>query len=612
MFVREDICCRRLSNLEDKDLSILWSRIEYGGHTRIYACIYRSHSGNAEIDRLFGHVQEATDFLLQRYPCAEVVILGDFNAHHVDWLGSRTTDYAGRIAFNFALTYGFSQLVPEPTRVPDVEDHAPSLLDLLLTTCPDNYQVSVGAPLGSSDHCLVRSKVSITTYCRPSGMRRVWHYKSADWDGLREFYASYPWKRICFSSDDPSYCADTIADTILQGMECFIPSSTVRIGGRSQPWYDASCARASSEKQESYRAWVAARTAKDPNITDLKKKFNAASRSCKTLMARARDDHIRSIGERLLSLPSGSRAFWALAKAAEGNFCRSSIPTLCKPDGTLAHSAKEKADLLCSLFASNSTLDDGGLSPPTISQCDSMMPDVRFTQREVRRALISLDVKKSSGPDGIPAIVLKTCAPELTPVLTRLFTLLYSLSEVPSSWKVAIVHPIPKKGDRTDPSNYRPIAITSILSKVMERVINTRLLAYLEENQLINDRQYGFRHGRSTGDLLAYLTHRWAAAIESKGEALALSLDIAKAFDRVWHKALLSKLPSYGLSERLCQWVASFLSGRSIKVVIDGICSDTVQINAGVPQGSVPTIAYTVYSAYQRYVANWQHSLLCR
>ncbi|XP_013165296.1 PREDICTED: uncharacterized protein LOC106116102 [Papilio xuthus] len=72
-----------------------------------------------------------------------------------------------------------------------------------------------------------------------------------------------------------------------------------------------------------------------------------------------------------------------------------------------------------------------------------------------------------------------------------------------------------------------------------------------EAKNHIGDRQYGFRQRRSAGDLLAYLTHRWSEAIEGKGEALAVSLDVAKAFDRVWHKALLSKLPSYGLPEKL-------------------------------------------------------------
>ncbi|XP_047543306.1 uncharacterized protein LOC125075642, partial [Vanessa atalanta] len=180
----------------------------------------------------------------------------------------------------------------------------------------------------------------------------------------------------------------------------------------------------------------------------------------------------------------------------------------------------------------------------------------------------------------IAPIVLRTCAPELAPVLTRLFRQSYAFSVVPNSWKTALVHPIPKKGNRSDPSNYRPIAITSLFSKVMESIINCQLLRYLEEYQLISDRQYGFRRGRSAGDLLVYLTHRWAEAVESKGEALAVSLDIAKAFDRVWHKALLSKLPSYGLPGKLCNWITSFLADRSIKVVVDGACSDLKFVNA--------------------------------
>lgn len=201
--------------------------------------------------------------------------------------------------------------------------------------------------------------------------------------------------------------------------------------------------------------------------------------------------------------------------------------------------------------------------------------------------LQNLDVNKASGPDGIPAKVLKTCAPELTPILTRLFRLSMTSGRVPKSWKLANVQPVPKKGSRADPANYRPISVTSILCKSMERVLNNRLLAYLEANDLLSDRQYGFRRGRSTGDLLVYATHIWSEAIEKNGEALAVSLDISKAFDRVWHEGLISKLPSFGLPTSLCDWVSDFLRDRSIRVVINGSSSDQLAINAGVPQGSV-------------------------
>ncbi|CAH2099017.1 unnamed protein product [Euphydryas editha] len=121
----------------------------------------------------------------------------------------------------------------------------------------------------------------------------------------------------------------------------------------------------------------------------------------------------------------------------------------------------------------------------------------------------------------------------------------------------------------------------------MERALNNKLLAHLEGNDLLSDRQYGFRQNRSTGDLLVYATHIWSEAIDKHGEALAVSLDISKAFDRVWHASLISKLPSYGIPPGLCTWISDFLNERSIRVVLDGYSSDQKAINAGVPQGSV-------------------------
>ncbi|RVE46780.1 hypothetical protein evm_008564 [Chilo suppressalis] len=220
------------------------------------------------------------------------------------------------------------------------------------------------------------------------------------------------------------------------------------------------------------------------------------------------------------------------------------------------------------------------------------MPDIKIRQREVRAELQSLDVRKASGPDGIPAVVLKKCAAELSPVLTRLYQCSYSLGRVPETWRDANVQPVPKKGDRSDPANYRPIAVTSVLCKVLEKVLNNHLTRYLEDHSLINDRQYGFRPKRSTGGLLAYLTHIWGGAIDKRGESLAISLDIAKAFDRVWHKSLLSKLPAYCLPAQFCSWVADFLHERRIRVLTDGSSSRFMSVNAGVPQGSVlsPTL----------------------
>nr|CAH7717679.1 unnamed protein product [Callosobruchus chinensis] len=129
-------------------------------------------------------------------------------------------------------------------------------------------------------------------------------------------------------------------------------------------------------------------------------------------------------------------------------------------------------------------------------------------------------------------------------------------------------------------------------SKVMEKCVNQELMEYLELLQLINDRQYGFRHQRSTGDLLAYVTHVWNKLIHSFGEAHVVALDILKAFDQLWHASFLNKLLSYGLPVKLFYWLVDFLSGRKITVVVDCFSSSFYNINAGIPQGSVlaPTL----------------------
>ncbi|KAL0821757.1 hypothetical protein ABMA28_005179 [Loxostege sticticalis] len=557
----------------------------------LYAGVYRSHSGDRETTRLMEYLAETADIALQRYPTGELVFLGDFNAHHKEWLFPyEKTDHAGREARKLALALNLTQLVDQATRIPDIAGHTPNCLDLLLTTDPHRHSVSVSAPLGSSDHCVVKS-VSV---CSPPdythrGTRRVWRYESADWDEMRAFFASYPWRRLCFSSGNPSCVADAITAVIRQGMEYFIPFSDIPLGYKARPWFNADCARAEARKQSAYQAWVKARDRKvrARKVRAKKRAYNAASRSCKRVLRKARFDHISRIGAKLASYPPGSKQFWSLSKSVESNFCRPTLPPLQKPDGSLAHTATEKANLFADLFASNSRLDTGSKHPPTLPHCDSLMPEITVFNKEVRRSLLSLDVNKASGPDGIPARVLRYCAPELSPVLTRLYRLSLKTKIVPKSWKLANVQPVPKKGSRADPSNYRPIAITSVLCKVMERVLNRKLLSYLEDNDLLSDRQYGFRRGRSTGDLLVYVTHCWGEAIENHGEAIAVSLDISKAFDRVWHASLLSKLPAYGIPAGFCNWVADFLSERSIRVVIDGCSSELMAIDAGVPQGSV-------------------------
>ena len=126
-----------------------------------------------------------------------------------------------------------------------------------------------------------------------------------------------------------------------------------------------------------------------------------------------------------------------------------------------------------------------------------------------------------------------------------------------------------------------------LISKTMETIITKQLLTFLETKNLLSDHQYGFRKARSTGDLLAYAVHVRSSALESSGESRVISLDISRAFDRIWHKGLLAKLPMFGLHHTLINWIGSFLSDRSIAVRVDGFLPNLHSINSAVSQGSV-------------------------
>ena len=147
--------------------------------------------------------------------------------------------------------------------------------------------------------------------------------------------------------------------------------------------------------------------------------------------------------------------------------------------GSSSCTPSSKANLFASTFASNSNLDDQDFQALFYPTSTITMSPITFSTRKIVKVL-QLNTSKSSGPDGIPAIVLKSCAPELALVLNKLFQLSYNLGVFPSSWKLSHVFPIPQKGDKSDPSNYRPVAISSLISKTMETIITKQLLAFLE------------------------------------------------------------------------------------------------------------------------------------
>jgi hypothetical protein len=213
-----------------------------------------------------------------------------------------------------------------------------------------------------------------------------------------------------------------------------------------------------------------------------------------------------------------------------------------------------KAKLLNEFFASVGVADNG--KPLTL---DREVPDnvsidtIKFTPEAVKRAMNKIKPKSSSGPDGFPPLLVKKISRSLAYPLSAIYTSFMSVGKVPQEWKRAFVTPIFKGGLASDPSNYRPVSLTSIFSKIMERVVVVELLSYCRKHGLISRQQHGFLSKRSTVTNLLECTNDWTFALMNHRSVITAYIDFKKAFDSVCHAKLFTRLESLGICGSLLE-----------------------------------------------------------
>lgn len=262
------------------------------------------------------------------------------------------------------------------------------------------------------------------------------------------------------------------------------------------------------------------------------------------------------------------------------------VGPLSDEHGNLLNDPAAKAQLLQNVFSSHFTVDNGIIPSMNVdSTCN--IDTVTFTPELVRRAISRMKPKVKGGPDGIPSIFLKKCINELSSPLSFIFSQCLQSSFLPPVWLRAYITPIPKKGDSHDPNNYRPIAITSLLCKLMESVIKEQLLQCLLTNNVITKYQHGFLTKRSTQTNLLECTRDWSLAFSNTSSNDVIYIDLSKAFDSVVFSKLTFKLEQYGITGKLLDWIKAFLSKREQCVASENVFSSSCVVTSGVPQGSV-------------------------
>ena len=352
-------------------------------------------------------------------------------------------------------------------------------------------------------------------------------------------------------------------------MEECIPK-TVLPPRKNLPWLNKNLTRAMKKRNQLYK-----RAKQSGDFS----KYKHARNNIVSNLRKAKKAFFGSLN------PKNSKKFWKTMKYLNKQQC--SIPTLRHGDANV-QTDTGKADLLNSFFSSCFNQSHSPLTPSESYQPSRGCPEeLLCNEEEVYQLLVSLDVTKANGPDGISARMLKHTAASITPSVTQLFNLSLCSGQVPSQWKQSLVVPIPKSKDASSPENYRPISLLSILSKLLERHMYKLILEHLHEHHPLSNSQWGFSEGKSTATALLATTHEWFQRLEEGKEICAVFFDLRKAFDSVPHRPLMTKLQQLGLSDHLLHWISNYLTSRSQRVVVNGAASFSTPVISGVPQGSV-------------------------
>ena len=229
-----------------------------------------------------------------------------------------------------------------------------------------------------------------------------------------------------------------------------------------------------------------------------------------------------------------------------------------KAMGSIPH----RVNSICAFFAQQTKLADVPLTLPDLSNCytdEHVADSLSTSSTEVFDTLVKLKAGKAPGKDSITPELLSKCASGIANSLSLLFNRSFSECRIPSDWKEALVVPIHKGGPRTIPTNYRPIALLSVVSKVLEKIVHRRLSMFLQP--VLSCKQSGFRKQDSTEFQLTRLVQHWSTAMDRSQFVGVLFLDIKKAFDRVYLPGLIYKLQSAGVrGNALPIWLVQKLS----------------------------------------------------
>lgn len=525
------------------------------------------------------------------------IIVGDFNLPKICWRDFVcSSDYISTSFRDFVVTGGYTQLVNFDTR----ED---SILDLVLTNDSKIVSsVSPRPPVGHSDHTAIDFRLDVRLVHDPDKNndnaknigneedRYIYYWHRTDFDGLQQSMSQINWDNFFCLNPDVSYVWSAFLNVLWEFVREFVPhnnnncvnTDTGMRGSRKR--YPPHIHKLVIKKRHLWKELQNGKT--DFNRRCKYRDCTNELRQKTRLLVRQREINIiqaNNIG-----------TFYKYVNSRIGY--RQAIGTLLDANGNSIVSDQDKAEMFNKYFASMGTNDNGYLPTCDRPTLGSTLESITFTEADIIAAIRKLKPNLSAGPDRLPPLLFKKLAHSLSWPLCLIFTQLLSVGYIPDDWTKAIIIPVYKKGVSGDVTNYRPISLTCVACKLMERVIAKHVYTHLADNNLLSQAQHGFVRGHSTCTNLLECMNDWTLSVQDRKSVVVAYIDFSRAFDSVPHNKLLSKLHAYGIRGDVLRWLELYFGKRTHQTRVGTCLSDEVDLMSGVVQGSgIGPVTFLIY-----------------
>ncbi|MFZ2538708.1 MAG: reverse transcriptase family protein [Oscillospiraceae bacterium] len=558
----------------------IFMKVKCSNNKNLLICnLYRSPSSSVLNDELlFSLIKQ----IVRNYQMP-IVLVGDFNFSNIQWdsIGDSFVGL-GLSEINFIKTLRenlLEQHIMKPTRQRGKD--TPHILDLIISSGNIVTDIIHESPLGLSDHALLKFQCNL----KPNFVNRPLKFKfdKGDFPELNKYFTREWDKELGDVGVNDMWT--TFKDIVHDGMLMFIPRSSGQEhnNGKKSKFYPYSKELHGMirRKHRLWNRWI--ETKRETIHSEYNKIRNQVKEVSRNLIKQQQDNIA-------VLCKNNPKKFWQYVKSKSVNNTTVGDLKWLDQNGLerVAEQDIDKAIALEDFFSSVFTEEgDGDFDTLNIPTVLGDMSDLIISEELIKSKLSKLKIDKSPGLDLLHPRVLVECKETLAEPLKLIFTKSLLTGCVPDDWKSAEVVALYKKGPRNDRGNYRPVSLTSVCCKVQESLIRDHIMNFLVKNNLLSNRQYGFIKGRSTMLQLLHMLDKWTTYLEEGGQVDAIYTDFEKAFDKVPHKRLISKLHSYGLNSALVNWIKSFLCNRKQRIRVNGSYSGWGRVTSGIPQGSV-------------------------